>query len=66
MRAAGIKIHITMGDDTQKAADEPEPKPKSTVDVVATVEEPSNEEEPVEEAPEEAPEVIAAQSETDN
>ena len=65
MRAAGIKIHISMGDDTQKPADEPEPesKPRPAVDVVAAVEEPSNEEEPVEEAPEEQPETQTARAE---
>ena len=62
MRAAGIKIHISMGDDTQKPADEPEPKPAEPVAPAQTAAKPSDQDEPVVEAAEEKPETPPAQA----
>ena len=67
MREAGIKIHISMGDDTKKPADKPEPTPKAEPSkVVAFTETPPEEElaeEPAEEPSEEPQEEFAAQAE---
>ena len=67
IRSAGFKIHISMGDDTEKPVDRPRPKPTpkpaedGTTAVAAA--EPSGQDEPVVEPPEEQQETLTAQAE---
>ena len=63
MRAAGIKIQISMGDETQKPADEPESEEAEPVTPTVTAAKPSDQDEPVVEATEEKPETLPALAE---
>lgn len=59
LRMAGFKISVSMGDDTEERAVTPEPEtkvePKTAEGIIAAAPEPSQADEPVEEAPIEEP-----------
>jgi type IV secretory pathway VirB10-like protein len=62
MREAGIKIHISMPDDTEKLADKTESKPAEPVTPTVVATPAPDQDEPVVEAVEEKPETKPAQA----